>query len=429
MATLTIAQSGNHLKSNELSAVHFTEEGVGEFRKPENFTEVVSGLTKLFSEKNININHVKAYLNSYDVKKEDWQNFVTFDDKKYTRNLIWEGNGKFNIMLVGWNKNQASSIHDHSKSHCFMKMLDGNLTETVYEINKDNCRLETKRRYQLEKNTVAYTNDSFGLHRISNDSEDQQAVSLHIYSPPFQSCQQFEEEGGQPKHCEMTYTALFKEQFCRLERGLVMRDHKVNFNQGQVSEFATPQTMSDVVDGLMHFFSTNDVNTNQVKAFMESYKGDKNQWQDYAIFDQYKYTRNLIHEGNGKFNLILVCWNKNQSSTIHDHSNSHCFMKMLDGSLSETLYNWPTEEEKSSNAAMKPIRSTRLKKGSVAYINDSIGLHRVGNNSEEQPAVSLHVYSPPFQMCQIFNEKNGGKMNCNVTYHTKFGEKVHYCRS
>merc|ERR1719427_1979253 len=109
MASLTIAQSGNHLKSNELSAVHFTE--------------VVSGLTKLFSEKNININHVKAYLNPYDVKKEDWQNFVTFDDKKYTRNLIWEGNGKFNIMLVGWNKKpsqfysrsfQISLLHENA---------------------------------------------------------------------------------------------------------------------------------------------------------------------------------------------------------------------------------------------------------------------------------------------------------------------------
>ena len=44
-------------------------------------------------------------------------------------------------------------------------------------------------------------------------------------------------------------------------------------------------------------------------------------------------------------------------------------MKMLDGSLTEILYNWPTEEEKKSGATMEPVRNIRLKTGSVAYIN------------------------------------------------------------
>ncbi len=31
-------------------------------------------------------------------------------------------------------------------------------------------------------------------------------------------------------------------------------------------------------------------------------------WRKFAKFDKYKYTRNLVHEGNGKFNLMLLCW-------------------------------------------------------------------------------------------------------------------------
>lgn len=28
-------------------------------------------------------------------------------------------------------------------------------------------------------------------------------------------------------------------------------------------------------------------------------------------------------------------------SGVHDHSNSHCFMKIMNGQLKETLYAWP----------------------------------------------------------------------------------------
>ena len=44
-----------------------------------------------------------------------------------------------------------------------------------------------------------------------------------------------------------------------------------------------------------------------------------------------RYTRNLVSEGNGRFNLILLCWGEGHSSSIHDHAHAHCFMKMLLG--------------------------------------------------------------------------------------------------
>lgn len=56
-----------------------------------------------------------------------------------------------------------------------------------------------------------------------------------------------------------------------------------------------------------------------------------------------RYTRNLVDAGNGRFNLMILCWNEGQSSTIHDHSDSHCFMKMLSGGLTEIKYSWPQD--------------------------------------------------------------------------------------
>jgi hypothetical protein len=54
---------------------------------------------------------------------------------------------------------------------------------------------------------------------------------------------------------------------------------------------------------------------------------------------------------------------------------------------------------------------------------DSIGLHRVENLSNINPAVSLHLYSPPYSSCQVFNELTGQSTLAKVTFWSKFGEK------
>lgn len=65
----------------------------------------------------------------------------------------------------------------------------------------------------------------------------------------------------------------------------------------------------------------------------------------FLFFPHFKrYTRNLVDAGNGRFNLMILCWNEGQSSTIHDHADSHCFMKVLKGGLTEIKYCWPQPE-------------------------------------------------------------------------------------
>ena len=54
-------------------------------------------------------------------------------------------------------------------------------------------------------------------------------------------------------------------------------------------------------------------------------------------------------------------------SSIHSHSDSHCFMKVLDGSLKETLYNWPSRSEKKSE--MQHGAESTYNRDQVTYIN------------------------------------------------------------
>ncbi len=68
-------------------------------------------------------------------------------------------------------------------------------------------------------------------------------------------------------------------------------------------------------------------------------RSNPSDWRKYAKFDKFKYTRNLVHEGNGKFNLMLLCWAEGNQSTIHDHADAHCFVKVLAGSVTEVIKN------------------------------------------------------------------------------------------
>lgn len=62
---------------------------------------------------------------------------------------------------------------------------------------------------------------------------------------------------------------------------------------------------------------------------------------------------------------MILCWGEGHGSAIHDHANSHCFMKMLQGSLTEVCFAWPQAD----NEEMKEIGRKELSLNSVCYIN------------------------------------------------------------
>ncbi|KAF0992363.1 hypothetical protein HZS_6582, partial [Henneguya salminicola] len=114
--------------------------------------------------------------------------------------------------------------------------------------------------------------------------------------------------------------------------------------------------------------------------------------------------------------MIVLCWNEKQFSGIHDHSSSHCFVKVLKGKIRETLYNNPNlEDNKSQNHSLNVKQETEYTKNKVAYIHgdfifnlqlDNIGLHKMGNPSPTEKSVTMHIYILPYKKCHIFNEKN-----------------------
>jgi len=171
-----------------------------------------------------------------------------------------------------------------------------------------------------------------------------------------------------------------------------------------------------------------DVDVARIKRIMESYVSNERDWEEYALFDSCKYTRNLVDDGNGKFNLIVLCWGEGQQSPVHDHSQAHCLMKVLSGNLVETRYAWP--EVETDTFEEKPLKCTAVnsaERDNVVYIHDSIGLHRVSNPSPTKKAISLHLYCPPIPSCYTFDEQTGAKRASGTcTFYSHRGKRVQF---
>ena len=127
----------------------------------------------------------------------------------------------------------------------------------------------------------------------------------------------------------------------------------------------------------------------------------------YVSCDCHKYTRNLIFE-NEDFALVCLCWGPKQSSTIHDHPESDCWLTVVNGSLKETQFPLPSS---SFTKPMVACAQDSLKKGDIAYLRDELNVvHSIGNESEDVFAVSLHVYAPPLHHCNVYCPETG---KCN----------------
>lgn len=105
------------------------------------------------------------------------------------------------------------------------------------------------------------------------------------------------------------------------------------------------------------------------------------------LFCLWRYTRNLVDTGNGKYNLILLCWGEGHGSGIHDHADAHCFMKILEGSLQEIRFAWP----KSENEQLVETGRKVLPLNGVCYMN-GIYASKIMRNCYQTPLIAKWMF-------------------------------------
>lgn len=170
--------------------------------------------------------------------------------------------------------------------------------------------------------------------------------------------------------------------------------------------------------------SSEDIDVDKVKALMEKYTSDERDWGKYALHDSSRnYCRNGVVDINGNANLLILVWSPGKSSAIHDHANAHCCMKILKGSLKESLYDIPATEGHS----LEPRKETVMNRDEVGYISDKIGLHKISNALDTEYGVSLHLYTPPYAAmygCSMYEAGSGKRHHVDMSKYYSWQGKL-----
>jgi predicted metal-dependent enzyme (double-stranded beta helix superfamily) len=94
----------------------------------------------------------------------------------------------------------------------------------------------------------------------------------------------------------------------------------------------------------------------------------------------------LAADPHGRYAIAALVWMPGQASPVHAH-HTWCGYAVLDGTLSETVYDWDEAQQLASETRTHPRAS-----GAVSFVRAGRGgIHRLGNTSGA-PAVSLHIY-------------------------------------
>lgn len=149
----------------------------------------------------------------------------------------------------------------------------------------------------------------------------------------------------------------------------------------------------------------------------------KEEWKKYALFDTSKnYTRNLIATDDETFTLLLVCWNSGKESPIHDHPCDGCWVRLCQGRVRETRY-----ESNDQTDTLDVTSDMILEDDAPTFISDIQGYHKVGNPDPALPAVTLHLYCPPFQRCKIWMRDCSDNLNASsacMCYYSEYGVRL-----
>ena len=57
----------------------------------------------------------------------------------------------------------------------------------------------------------------------------------------------------------------------------------------------------------------------------------------------------------------------------------------------------------------------------LILLTDELGLHRMENPSHSNTCISLHIYCPPFDSCQAFDQRTGRANTVKVTFWSRNG--------
>ena len=185
----------------------------------EEFAQGLAGLAAITPQT------VNPYLQQHRVRAETLERYCYFSPASYTRNLILK-NDLFELIAICWEVGQASRIHNHREQQCWMAVPVGKLKNQNYRVverdaAKKLCRLAPSKSFLITPTSPLEVDQSEPVHQVLNLADwKERAVSLHLYSKPFSTCEVYSLEKGTYSDVPLYYTSEYGKLCAGEEAGL-----------------------------------------------------------------------------------------------------------------------------------------------------------------------------------------------------------------
>src|SRR5579872_52954 len=163
--------------------------------------------------------------------------------------------------------------------------------------------------------------------------------------------------------------------------------------------------------------------TEPLRQFLEQNPVDAESLAPYLNFDRQHYTRNLI-DRTPLYELMAICWEVGQASSVHNHRDQNCWMAVPVGRLLVENFHLVHQDLERGQSSLEPADTVEMNLARPCAVDPADPVHRVVNPREfNQRAVSLHVYSRPFDSCVVYSPDQGTCGEIKLHFNTLFGKK------
>lgn len=164
--------------------------------------------------------------------------------------------------------------------------------------------------------------------------------------------------------------------------------------------------------------------TEEIRRFLAQTPVDAGSLAPYLTWDRRHYTRNLIDKTD-RYELIAICWEVGQFSSVHNHRDQNCWMAAPIGKLVVENFRVGFQDIEAGNCRLEASNRVELTVENPCAVDPLEPVHRVVNPRDfHERAVSLHVYSRPFDTCVVYSPEQGTCGEIQLHYNTMYGKQV-----
>jgi cysteine dioxygenase len=181
-------------------------------------------------------------------------------------------------------------------------------------------------------------------------------------------------------------------------------------------------SIQNLVEGLRKFTAEAFTEIEPIRRFLRDTPVSPESLDPYLLWDRQHYTRNLIDK-TPLYELIAICWEVGQASSVHNHKDQNCWMAVPIGRLQVENYHLVEQDLEAGCCKLEPTDMVEMNLSHPCAVDPADPVHRVLNPREfNQRAVSLHVYSRPFDTCVVYSPEQGTCGEISLHYTTEYGK-------